>query len=249
MQKKINNIYKLTVYQHKSGIIFRSPDDFFSLDINSRNFESDFLDSISNFDIDTIELIFFSSIPSIVPSELFDEKLGNKYLETNTSIKEDIQHELTIDKKIAVVYSYDKLFINILNKKKVKYSIKNYFTVLYNYLFQMDKISDGLSLYINLNEDSFDILIFDSKEFIYFNSFDIKDKNEFLYYLFFVMKNYEISNEKDKIIFLGRYDKYSEYYEIANKYSKLDYIHDDSGNQFNSKSPFFSYLNEDNFRK
>ena len=249
MQKKINNIYKLTVYQHKSGIIFRSPDDFFYLDINSRNFESDFLDSISNFDIDTIELIFFSSIPSIVPSELFDEKLGNKYLETNTSIKEDIQHELTIDKKIAVVYSYDKLFINILNKKKVKYSIKNYFTVLYNYLFQMDKISDGLSLYINLNEDSFDILIFDSKEFIYFNSFDVKDKNEFLYYLFFVMKNYEISNEKDKIIFLGRYDKYSEYYEIANKYSKLDYIHDDSGNQFNFKSPFFSYLNEDNIRK
>ena len=48
---------------------------------------------------------------------------------------------------------------------------------------------------------------------------------------------------------LDRYDKYSEYYEIANKYSKLDYIHDDSGNQFNSKSPFFSYLNEDNFWK
>ena len=238
MQKKINNIHKLTVYQHKSGIIFRSPDDSFSLDINSKNFESDFLNSISNFNIDTIELIFFSSIPSIVPSKLFDEKLGNKYLETNTSIKEDIQHELSIDKKIAVVYSYDKLFINILNKKKVKYSIKNYFTVLYNYLFQKDKISDGLSLYINLNEDSFDILIFDSKEFIYFNSFDIKDKNEFLYYLFFVMKNYEISNEKDKIIFLGRYDKYSEYYEIANKYSKLDYIHDDSGNQFKFKITF-----------
>ena len=249
MQKKINNIYKLNVYQHKSGIIFGSPDDFFSLDINSKNLESDFLDSISNFNIDTIELIFFSSIPSIVPSKLFDEKLGYKYLETNTSIKEDIQHELTIDKKIAVVYSYTKLFINILDKKKIKYSKKNYFTVLYNYLFQMDKISDGLSLYINLNEDSFDILIFDSKEFIYFNSFDIKDKNEFLYYLFFVMKNYEISNEKDKIIFLGRYDKYSEYYEIANKYSNLDYIHDDSGNKFNLKSPFFSYLNEDNIRK
>ena len=63
------------------------------------------------------------------------------------------------------------------------------------------------------------------------------------------MKNYEISNEKDKIIFLGRYDQYSEYYEIAKKYSKLDYIHDDSGNQFSSKSPFFSYLNENNFRK
>ncbi len=249
MQKKINNIHKLTVYQHKSGIIFRSPDDSFFFDINIKNLESNFLNSISKFNIDKIELIFFSSTPSIVPSKLFDKKLRDKYLETNTSIKENIQHELSIDKKVAVVYSCDNLFINILKKKNIKYSLINYFTVLYNYLFEKDKISDGLSLYINLNEDSFDILIFNSKEFIYFNSFDIKDKNEFLYYLFFVIKNYEISNEKDKIIFLGRYEQYSEYYEIANKYSKLDYIDDDSSNQFNSKSPFFSYLNEDNFRK
>ena len=249
MQKTINKIHKLTVFQYKSAIIFGSTDAYFSLDINSKDLESDFLVSISNFNIDRIELIFFSSIPSIIPSKLFDEKLRNKYLETNTSIKDDIQHELSIDKKIAVVYSYDKLFVNVLNQKNIKYSTMSYFTVLYNYLFKEDKISGGLSLYINFNENSFDILIFDSKEFIYFNSFDIRDKNEFLYYLFFVMKNYEISNEKDKIIFLGRYDKYSEYYEIANKYSKLDYIHHDSGNQFNSKSPFFSYLNEDNFRK
>ena len=249
MQKTINNIHKLTVYQYKSGVIFRSPDDSLSIDIKSKNLESDFLGSISNLNIETIDLVFFSSIPSIVPSKLFDEKLRNKYLETNTSIKDNIQHELSIDKKIAIVYSYNKLFVNVLNQKNIKYSTMSYFTVLYNYLFKKDKISDGLSLYINFNENSFDILIFDSKEFIYFNSFDIKDKNEFLYYLFFVMKNYEISNEKDKIIFLGRYDKYSEYYEIANKYSKLDYIDDDSGNQFNSKSPFFSYLNENNIRK
>jgi len=249
MQKKINNIHKLTIYQYKSGIIFSLPDHTFSIGFNSENLESDFLKSISNFNINKIELIFFSSIPSIVPSKLFDEKLRSKYLETNTSIKENIMHELSIDNKIAIVYSYDKQFINILNKKNIKYSISNYFTVLYNYLFEKDKISDGISLYINLNEDSFDLLIFISKEFIYYNSFDIKSKNEFLYYLLFVIKNYEISNKKDKVIFLGRYDKYLEYYEIANKYSIIEFIHDDSKKQYNSKSPFFSYLNEDNIRK
>ena len=249
MQKKINNIHKLTIYQYKSGIIFSLPDHTFSIGFNSENLESDFLKSISNFNINKIELIFFSSIPSIVPSKLFDEKLRSKYLETNTSIKENIMHELSIDNKIAIVYSYDKQFINILNKKNIKYSISNYFTVLYNYLFEKDKISDGISLYINLNEDSFDLLIFISKEFIFYNSFDIKSKNEFLYYLLFVIKNYEISNKKDKVIFLGRYDKYLEYYEIANKYSIIEFIHDDSKKQYNSKSPFFSYLNEDNIRK
>ena len=129
MQKTINNIHKLTVYQYKSGVIFRSPDDSLSIDIKSKNLESDFLGSISNLNIETIDLVFFSSIPSIVPSKLFDEKLRNKYLETNTSIKDNIQHELSTDKKIAIVYSYNKLFVNVLNQKNIKYSTMSYFTV------------------------------------------------------------------------------------------------------------------------
>ena len=137
MRKTINNIHKLTVYQYKSGIIFRSPDNSFTLNINSKNLESDFLVSISNFNIDTIELIFFSSIPSIVPSKLFDEKLRNKYLETNTSIKDNIQHELSIDKKIAVVYSYDKLFANILSQNNIKYSTMSYLKNLSQIIFQI----------------------------------------------------------------------------------------------------------------
>ena len=62
MQKTINNIHKLTVYQYKSGVIFRSPDDSLSIDIKSKNLESDFLGSISNLNIETIDLVFFSSI-------------------------------------------------------------------------------------------------------------------------------------------------------------------------------------------
>jgi len=160
----------------------------------------------------------------------------------------NIEHDLSIDERVTVVYSTNELIANILDKKKIKYSVKNYFTLLYDYLNGKKRLTDGLSLYINLNEDSFDVLIFKSNEFIYFNSFEINDKNEFLYYLLFVIKNYEISNEKDKIIFLGKYDMYSEYYEIANKYSRLDYIIDNRNNQSNIKSPFFFYLNEDNIR-
>ena len=63
------------------------------------------------------------------------------------------------------------------------------------------------------------------------------------------MKNYEVSSKKDKIIFLGKYEKYLEYYEIVSKYSQLDYIIDNSNSKLNIKSPFFSYLNEDNIRQ
>ena len=235
MQKKINKIHKINIYQYKSYVDFVLADDYLTLNFNSKNFDLNFIETISKINFSSIELIFFSDIPSIVPSKLFDKKYSTKYLETNTSNIKNIR--------------YNNSLIKILNKRNIKYSVKNYFTILYDYLSGKNRISEGLTLYINLNEDSFDILIFQLKEFIYFNTFEIDNKDKFLYYLFFVMKNYEVSSKKDKIIFLGKYEKYLEYYEIVNKYSQLDYIIDNTNSKLNIKSPFFSYLNEDNIRQ
>ena len=249
MQKKINKIHKINIHQYKSYVDFVLADDYLTLDFNSKNFDLNFIETISKINFSSIKLIFFSDIPSIVPSKLFDKKYSNKYLETNTSNIKNIRHDISNDKKITTVYSINNSLIKILNKRNIKYSVKNYFTILYDYLSGKNRISEGLTLYINLNEDSFDILIFKLEEFIYFNTFEIDDKDKFLYYLFFVMKNYEVSSKKDKIIFLGKYEKYLEYYETVNKYSQLDYIIDNSISKLNIKSPFFSYLNEDNIRQ
>ena len=249
MQKKINKIHKINIHQYKSYVDFVLADDYLTLNFNSKNFDLNFIETISKINFSSIELIFFSDIPSIVPSKLFDKKYSNKYLETNTSNIKNIRHDISNDKKITTVYSINNSLIKILNKRNIKYSVKNYFTILYDYLSGKNRISEGLTLYINLNEDSFDILIFKLEEFIYFNTFEIDDKDKFLYYLFFVMKNYEVSSKKDKIIFLGKYEKYLEYYETVNKYSQLDYIIDNSISKLNIKSPFFSYLNEDNIRQ
>ena len=249
MQKKINKIHKINIYQYKSYVDFVLADDYLTLNFNSKNFDLNFIETISKINFSSIELIFFSDIPSIVPSKLFDKKYSTKYLETNTSNIKNIRYDISNDKKITTVYSINNSLIKILNKRNIKYSVKNYFTILYDYLSGKNRISEGLTLYINLNEDSFDILIFQLKEFIYFNTFEINDKDKFLYYLFFVMKNYEVSSKKDKIIFLGKYEKYLEYYEIVSKYSQLDYIIDNSNSKLNIKSPFFSYLNEDNIRQ
>ena len=249
MQKKINKIHKINIHQYKSYVDFVLADDYLTLNFNSKNFDLNFIETISKINFSSIELIFFSDIPSIVPSKLFDKKYSNKYLETNISNIKNIRHDISNDKKITTVYSINNSLIKILNKRNIKYSVKNYFTILYDYLSGKNRISEGLTLYINLNEDSFDILIFKLEEFIYFNTFEIDDKDKFLYYLFFVMKNYEVSSKKDKIIFLGKYEKYLEYYETVNKYSQIDYIIDNSISKLNIKSPFFSYLNEDNIRQ
>ena len=174
MQKKINKIHKINIHQYKSYVDFVLADDYLTLDFNSKNFDLNFIETISKINFSSIKLIFFSDIPSIVPSKLFDKKYSNKYLETNTSNIKNIRHDISNDKKITTVYSINNSLIKILNKRNIKYSVKNYFTILYDYLSGKNRISECLTLYINLNEDSFDILIFKLEEFIYFNTYGTK---------------------------------------------------------------------------
>jgi len=147
-----------------------------------------------------------------------------------------------------VVYSISDELTELLVKNNLEYSNNNYFTYLYNFLINKISRSDGFSFYINLNYKSFDIIIFNNNEFIFFNSFKINDENEFLYYLFFVLKNYESSNKTHKIIFLGKFEKFKDYYDIASKYSIIDFVDLTNNSSIINDSPFFSIVNENYIR-
>ena len=65
---------------------------------------------------------------------------------------------------------------------------------------------------------------------------------------FFVLKNYESSNKSDKIIFLGKFEKFKDYYEIASKYSIIDFVDLTNNSSIINDSPFFSIVNENYIR-
>ena len=197
--------------------------------------------------IESIEIVHFNSHPSIVPSLYFDDNIKSKYLITNTLSSKNILTDSSNDHKLKIVYSISKELNEFINKNKLDHSDKNYFTYLYDFLTEKVKKTKGLSFFVNLNKKSFDVIIFKGNEFIFFNSFEIKNENEFLYYLFFVLKNYEGSNENDKIIFLGKFEAFNDYYNIATKYSKIEFI-EDNNKQVLHDSPFFSIINENYIR-
>ena len=166
---------------------------------------------------------------------------------TNTLSSKNILTDTSNDNKLKIVYSISNELNEFINKNKLDHSDKNYFTYLYDFLTEKDKKTKGLSFFVNLNKKSFDVIIFNGNEFIFFNSFEINNENEFLYYLFFVLKNYEGSNENDKIIFLGKFEAFDDYYNIASKYSKIEFIEDNNIHVLHD-SPFFSIINENYIR-
>jgi hypothetical protein len=248
MQKTKSNTNKTFVYQFESFFLIESATDNHKFYFSDKDYISKSNIFFEKLNKDYVEVIYLNSQPSIVPSLYFEEKIKSKYLDTNTTVSKSIVNDTSRDKKIKVVYSISDELTQLLVKNNLEYSNNNYFTYLYNFLVNRISKSDGFSFYINLNYKSFDIIIFNNNEFVFFNSFKINDENEFLYYLFFVLKNYESSNKTDKIIFLGKFEKFKDYYDIASKYSVIDFIDFANNSSIINDSPFFSIVNENYIR-
>ena len=248
MQKIKSKTKKTFVYQFETHFLIESANDNHKFYFSDKDYHTKSNICFAKLDKNYVEVIYFNSQPSIVPSLYFDENIKSKYLDINTVISKSIETDTSSDKKIKVVYSISDELTDLLVKNKLEYSNNSYFTYLYNFLVNRISKSDGFSFYINLNYKSFDIIIFNNDEFIFFNSFKINDENEFLYYLFFVLKNYESSNKTDKIIFLGKFEKFKDYYDISSKYSAIDFVDFTNNSSIINDSPFFSIVNENYIR-
>ena len=248
MQKTKSNTNKTFVYQFETFFLIESATDNHKFYFSDNDYISKSNILFEKLNKDYVEVIYLNSQPSIVPSPCFEENMKSKYLDTNTVVSKSIVTDTSSDRKIKVVYSISDELTELLVKNNLEYSNNNYFTYLYNFLVNKISKSDGFSFYINLNYKSFDIIIFNNNEFVFFNSFKINDENEFLYYLFFVLKNYESSNKTDKIIFLGKFEKFKDYYDIASKYSIIDFVDLTNNSSIINDSPFFSIVNENYIR-
>ena len=201
-----------------------------------------------NSPVNSLEVIHFNSPPSIIPVKFYDKDIKAKYLETNIGSINNIDEDISADQKINVVYSKNKDLSKILGLNKQKYSHVNHFTQLYDYLSGVINNSYGLSFFIKINSGSFEIMIFNKNEFLFFNTFDIVDENEFLYYTFFVLENFQSSIKKDKIIFIGKHEIFDNYYNLASKYSRIDFVEDGAHSILNFEDNFFSVINANNIR-
>ena len=242
MQKIITKISKASICQFENFFHFISLNESFSSSYSNKEKLELVANTVKNNSIKLIDIIHYNSPPSIIPIKYYDKSIKAKYLETNSKISRSIGEDISFDKKITVVYSKNENLSQILNYNETKIYHINHFTKLYNYLIGQLNNYEGFSFFINLSDTSFEVIIFKNNKFVFFNSFNINNKNEFLYYTFFLLKNYHGSTTSDKIIFLGKYDRFDEFYDLVSKYSKIDFIEENINSLVSYESQYFSIL-------
>ncbi|MBQ0733005.1 DUF3822 family protein [Aquimarina celericrescens] len=176
----------------------------------------------------TIEVIHQNNLYTIVPKALFDKNLLTDYLKYNIKLLENdfIAYDELDQHEIVTVYIPLTNINNFFFETFGSFTYKHTSTILISSLLSQEKNSDNVTVFANMNEKSFDLIIINRGKLILANSFNHESKEDFLYYLMFTTEQLQLNPEDFTLTFLGDIQKDSEYYTIAHKYIRnVDFGH------------------------
>ncbi len=182
---------------------------------------------------DTIEVIHQNDLYTLVPKDLFDPNILKEYLKYNVQVLENdfvVYDDLDQHEIITVYIPYTNIN-NFFFETFGSFTYKHSSTILTSSLLSQEKNSDRATVFANMNEKSFDLIIINKGKLILANTFNHETKEDFLYYLMFTTEQLQLNPEDFVLVFLGDIQKDSEYSDMAHKYIR----HVDYGNHSQKK--------------
>jgi len=169
---------------------------------------------------DEVVVIHDNNLNTFVPKALFDEQFLGSYLQYNTMVfdtdfftfDEIPNHELN---NVYVPY------VNINNYLLDQFGSFNYKhsgSILLNKLFGLSKNNDEKQVFAHFVSNRFDLVVVQNQKLIFYNSFEYKTSEDFIYYLLFTAEQLQLNPENFKLQLLGDISKESPYFDIAFKY-------------------------------
>ena len=166
----------------------------------------------------TIELIHFNNLHTIVPKALFNKKDIKEYLKFNTtSLKTDKHlHEYIENNESVNVFIPVYFNINQLSQftKEVKQS--HYTTILLTEIFKIEKNNTSSNVYLNINKSKIDLILISENKLKFINTFDFTCEEDILYYVLFCYEQLNLNPENIPVIISGRFNEST--YNIIYKY-------------------------------
>ena len=217
---------ELSIHIFQNGFSFctSSKIDFVSSLNNNSNFKTeldDYLGYYTNGDFDSFSIILFQYPSTFVPQNLFNKKQSKLYLSLyHKALETDIVAYDTLEEVEQVnVYSFPESIKNILEEANVNFQYVHYNTLLYRIILNLS-LSDQFSnqLFVHFQSQAMDIFLVQQNQVLFQNQFAVTNEDEFLYYLFFVIEQFDLESKEFQITFLGKLAAFENYYKIVKQY-------------------------------
>lgn len=139
--------------------------------------------------------------------EILGFSLGQQPKNTFTHLVNNLNFSYTIEAELSAV----------LERNFKNSSIRHSGAVAINLLFNNRSLKK-CEVFINVNEGVVELLAKDDIKFIYYNVFEFENNEDILYFVTFMMEQFNINPEKARIIIAGQCEVESELHLLLKKY-------------------------------
>lgn len=175
----------------------------------------------TNHQFKSVYILFESINSSLIPEPLYDET--EKMSFSKFSFTQSDDYETFCDKIINLdafnLFPVPKILKHTLDELFPGHKFFSHAKVLIDNLLIMYKNSlNQKRIFINVRKSYLDIVIFDGRNLVYFNTFNYKSKEDFIYFVIYVMDQLKLNPEEIEVIFSGMIEKNSMIFETIYKY-------------------------------
>lgn len=167
-----------------------------------------------------VNVIHVNDLSTLVPKPLFNEDCLADYLKFNSKIlKSDFIafDEITTNDCFNVYVPYININ-NFIYDKFGSFTYKHFSTILIERILSIEKNTDDVKLYTNVNLTHFEIIVVVKGKLTLYNTFEYTTKEDFIYYILFTAEQLHLNPETLNLILIGNVLKDDDLYKIAYKY-------------------------------
>ena len=171
---------------------------------------------------DEIVVVHTNTLFSLVPKPLFNEESLMDYLKFNTKIL--VTDALAFDtlESLDIV----NVYVPFMNINNYIYELFGEFTYLHNGSVLIPSLLDNNSnqkdvvCFVHVGIKQMDVTVLKQKSLLFYNSFIYETKEDFAYYLLFVMEQLELDTEATAVKFFGRIEEDDAVFQLCHSYIK-----------------------------
>ncbi len=171
-------------------------------------------------EFDELVVIHENELATLVPLPLFDQDHLADYLKFNSRILQTdfITFDTIESINSANVYVPYVNINNYLYDQFGEFKYQHSSTILITSLIAHSKVNNGMSFYVHVGINHFEIIIIENNQLLLYNSFDYRTKEDFIYYILFTAEQLQLDPESQKVVLLGNIDKDGALFGMVFKY-------------------------------
>ncbi len=175
-----------------------------------------------------VKIIYESQQMSLIPKPLFNKKFAAGYLRFNhmTDASDEIFFDHLPNLDAINVFALPGNLRSIVKKHFRGIQINHFSSGLIEALLIRNKnFDEGHMIFANVRKQWLDIIVLNGRKLLFFNSFHYLTKEDFAYYLIYVIEQLGMNPEKVQLVLMGEILKISEICNISYKYVRhVDFI-------------------------